>query len=110
MYRKNDVKKALDSIPMRNPNTMEANWAMLANDPIMNRMGLCFDNSIVINIPVNQVQIEWQMPYMHSWSPEYLLELFDSGLKIDITPLYGIKNSMCHMNYELQFVTRQRIS
>ena len=106
MYRKNDVKKALDSIPMRSPNTMEANWAMLANNTLMKRMGLCFDNSIVINIPVNQVQTEWQMPYMHSWTPEDLLEMFESGLKIDITPFSGIKNNMCHMNYELRFKLR----
>lgn len=106
IYPKCIVQNALKSIRFRNPNKMEVTWGSRAAKISKNKKGLCYNNSIVINIPTNQVQTEWQMPYMHSWSPQALLELFEAGMKIDITPFQGIKNNMCHMDYELRFISR----
>jgi hypothetical protein len=47
---------------------------------------------------------------MHSWTPQELLECFEQGLRIDISPFYDVKNSMCHTDYAIQFIPKSQKS
>jgi hypothetical protein len=105
LYRKQGVLEDLRCLNFNNPNRLEEKWAgRLAQ--ITGRLGLCFADSIVVNIPLNLVQNVWYNRNMHSWSVEQLLDMFEFGLKIDINPLQGIKNLSCHIDYEPQFIRR----
>ena len=105
LYLKSDIQQSLQTHSFSSPNTMEASWAG-AQGPFLQRTGLCFTDSVIVNIPVNCVQHDYLNNQMHSWTPQQLLELFEAGQKIDIEPLAGIQNKSCHINYDLTFTTR----
>jgi hypothetical protein len=84
---------------------MESIFARHPNQ-VINRSGLCFSNSIIVNIPTNLIQEDWTNTCMHSWTTSQLLELFKSGKKIDISKLANIKNKSCHIDFELTFIER----
>lgn len=105
LYRKDAIMPDLSNISYSNPNTLEAAWAGIAGR-ILHKTGLCFEHSIIVNIPVNRVQHDYQNNFMNSWNTLELLELFESGKKIDIQPLSGILNTSSHMEYELTFIQR----
>lgn len=105
IYRKSNIEKELKNICFKNPNTLEAAWAARGHQ-VMNCKGLCFNNSIVVNIPINIVQSDYQNRCIRSYTPEQLLELFEKGYRLDFLDLKGVKNKSCHMDYELKFVLR----
>lgn len=105
LYRKQQIKSDLHTMPYNNPNTLEAAWAFRANK-IMHRIGLCFTCSKVVNIPLNQVQTSWQNPHMNYLTPAQLLTMFNEGKKININPIFQIKNPGSHMDYEPSFIQR----
>lgn len=104
IYRKSEVLPALESNSYTSPNTLEASWAR--SQDTSHRVGLCFDDSIIVNIPVNCVQHDFANNHMKAWTTVQLLELFESGKKIDITNLENIKNRSCHIDYNLTFTDR----
>ncbi len=71
---------------------------------IFSKKGLCFYDSVVVNIPTNRVQNVSPNSHMNAWSPEQLLIMFNDGLRIDISLLYGMKNNSTHMDYALHFL------
>jgi hypothetical protein len=103
IYRKSDIQEELMRIDYTSPNTLEYNWFCGA-PRVMNNMGLCFYDSIIINVPINRVQSFCPTPHMNLYSPKQLLEIFVSGSKIDIKPLFKIKNNGCHMDYKPSFI------
>ena len=105
LYRKSNIQQSLQMHSFSSPNTMEAVWAG-SQGSVLHRFGLCFTDSVIVNIPVNCVQQDYSNNQMHSWTPAQLLELFEAGQKIDIEPLAGIQNRSCHINYNLTFITR----
>ena len=106
IYRKKDLIKNFMLMDYTNPNKLEGAWARYAKGQ-RNKKGLCFSESVVVNIPVNLVQDVYPNRHMNGWSPDQLLEKFNEGLKIDISHLHGIKNESCHIAYSLTFTQRQ---
>ncbi len=105
IYAKVTVVPTIASLTFNNPNELEGRWHRLSGS-VMNRRGLCFDTSVVINIPVNRVQNTYCNRHMDTWSTEHLLELFERDFKLDIASLYGIRNESCHSAYNITFVER----
>jgi hypothetical protein len=105
IYRRNDIVQTLETSHYTSPNKMESAWAK-NNGSVSNKKGLCFRDSIIVNIPVNCVQKDYANNQMNSWTPRQLLDMFKAGKKIDISQLKGIKNQSCHINYDLAFVER----
>ncbi len=105
IYRKKDLIKTFVTMDYANPNKLEGIWARYAHEHL-NKKGLCFSDSVVVNIPVNLVQDVCHNRHMNAWSTDQLLEKFNEGLKIDISPLQGIKNESCHIDYSLTFTNR----
>lgn len=103
IYRKSDIQNDLQTISFRNPNTLEAKWAG-KSDKVLTNKGLCFKESIVVNIPINIVQKDCRNRSMFSWTPEELLDIFEQGGKIDFMSLKGMINKSCHIDYVLKFI------
>ena len=107
LYRKTDIRHDFEIMQYRNPNNLEETWAKQAHKNL-EKFGLCYKKSKIVNIPLNIVQdnLFTNNPHMHAYSPDELLEIFNRGLKIDIQPLFGIINTSPHMEYFPEFISR----
>jgi hypothetical protein len=103
VYRKADVIKDFNSFHFANPNTLEGNWACLGGR-VAQRKGLCFTETKIVNLPLNRVQNVCLNRNMQSFTPKELLVSFNKGFKIDIQPLFKIKNPGAHMEYVPTFI------
>lgn len=105
LYRKSDLA-ILTKLPFQSPNQLEAQWHIQAQ-PIMHKIGLCYEHSKIVNIPLNKVQVDFNNRSMEALVPQTLLEYFEQGLKIDIQPLFRIKNRSAHMEFIPMFILRE---
>jgi len=103
IYRKKDISQALLAADFKGPNQLEAAWASRAN---LNLTGLYFDESRVVNIPLNLVQTAWSLKAMHSYSVKELLVRFMQGQKINLEPIANLKNNSVHTDFDIDFVER----
>lgn len=105
IYRKSDIEQVVRKVRFTSPNTFEAYWDHTAD---RSKKGLSYQQSKVVNIPVNRVQEAWGTPHMNSYGTEKLLDMFNKGLRIDIAPLHRIENKAPHMEYALTFKQQEK--
>lgn len=105
IYKKTAIVQDFIMMKYSNPNKLEGAWSHYAKQHL-NEKGLCYNQSIAVNIPTNMVQDVCDNRHMHSWTPEQLREKFNEGQKIDISPLQDIKNESCHIAYALTFTAQ----
>jgi hypothetical protein len=105
IYKKSDIIQDFITMNYTNPNKLEGIWSHNTQKSL-SKKGLCYTNSIVVNIPTNLVQDVCNNRHMNSWTTEQLLEKFNLGQKIDISTLHGINNESCHIAYALTFINR----
>ncbi|MBS0615262.1 MAG: glycosyltransferase family 2 protein [Verrucomicrobia bacterium] len=103
IYRKEDILPRLHKLEFTHPTSLESKWALKGNK---NMVGLYFDASKIVNVPLNVVQNAEANRHMQSYTPEELLKKFESGLKIDIKPFHQISNHSLHIESEITFVPR----
>ena len=104
LYRKLDIRNKLEEMDYNSPNTMEWHWAIGVD---FNKVGLFFEHSKMVNIPLNVVQHdEPDNIHMDMYSTSTLLETFNADMKMDIAPLFHINNQSAHMEYEPTFTQR----
>lgn len=110
LYRKKDLIDLFHSLPYTNPNLLEGNWATWwTQHKAPSNIGLFYENSKILNIPLNKVQtINILNRDMNLYTPQELLEKFEAGYKIDITPLHHVKNKAVHTEYEPTFILRTK--
>lgn len=106
LYRKKDLLYVFHSLEYSNPNLLEGKWAAwYVQHKIANSIGLFYENSKIVNIPLNKVQtINILNRDMNLFTPQELLEKFEAGYKMDTMPLYQIKNNAVHTEYEPTFI------
>jgi hypothetical protein len=108
LFRKEDIASDVINMSYRNPNTFEAQWSGNA-EKIKRRWGFCFEQSKIVNLPLNLVQTSYtNNPHMKNdeFKPIQLLNLFLDGCKMDISSLFQVKNRSAHMEYHPEFVRR----
>jgi len=105
VYPKELVLQEFKNMNFTSPNTLEGRWASRLQKS-KNKRGLCHNASKVLNIPVNLVQNTHRNRNMNYMTPKTLLDVFNSGLKIDIDPFYQLANNSAHIEYELIFKER----
>jgi hypothetical protein len=105
VYKKSEIEEVLSKIDFHNPNLLESRWALKAK---YHKIGLYFDEAKVVNIPLNIVNQsnEWGNRNMQSITPHELLEKFQAGLKIDISPFFHVKHRSPHVDEEVGFISR----
>jgi hypothetical protein len=108
LYRKRDLIDLFKSMEYTNPNLLEGQWAgWWVQHGAPSNKGLFYENSKILNIPLNKVQtINILNRDMNLYTPKELLEKFESGYKIDIAQLYQFKNKAVHTEYEPLFISR----
>lgn len=109
LYRKKDIMDRFTELEYSNPNLLEGRWATWwVQHGAPSHFGLFYENSKILNIPLNKVQtVNIFNRDMDLYTPQELLEKFESGLKIDIQPLYQMKNKAVHTEYEPTFIMRK---
>ncbi len=103
VYRKADIESDFRTMNYVHPNSLEGTWAGHAH---LKKLGLCYETTKMVNIPLNLVNLSSNR-YMHSYTPEELLIKFSEGWKIDIQPLFQIKNKSAHIDYQPNFIQRR---
>jgi hypothetical protein len=102
LYRKSDIKKWLTELNYKHPNSLQFNWAQ---HPPANTIGLYFEHSKMVNLPLNIVHPS-DCPHMNFMTAEELLVKFNQGFKIDIDPLFQVDNPSPHYDYIPEFIPR----
>jgi glycosyltransferase involved in cell wall biosynthesis/predicted SAM-dependent methyltransferase len=105
LYRTADLLPMLNSLPFRNPNTLEAGLASEAPRFAADRPFLCcYARSVAFCAPVNLVQdvCENRAGTHDAFSPGQLAELFATGHRIDVASYDGFVPNACHQEVELR--------
>jgi hypothetical protein len=90
----------------RAPNSFEGALQVHAGQ-FTSRLGVCFRESRIVNLPVNKVQGEYTGNRSGELGPAEVLELWRAGKRLDHRRLYGIVNDAVHQEVELAFVARR---
>ena len=105
MFKKSVILPQIQSLSFTNPNTFEAQWASRFREN-MNKCGICFERSKMVNIPANVVQEEWKNPALNYFSADELLNLFNKGMKIDINDFHQLDINYSHFDKNFKFIRR----
>ena len=107
VYRKKDFIDIFRTLDYTSPNFLESKWAAWwVTYRAPSNKGLFYQNSKILNIPMNKVQTDINNRDMNLYTPQELLELFEAGYKMDIRPLYQMENKAVHTEYEPTFIMR----
>ncbi|MGE0197514.1 MAG: glycosyltransferase family 2 protein [Simkaniaceae bacterium] len=106
LFRKEEIYPYFLCMKFHNPNILQALWNEHAD---LSQIGLYYERSKVVNLPLNIVSAnEWINEKKTNISTKDLLTAFQQGLKMDIVPLKGLENSEIEINYEPQFIKREK--
>jgi hypothetical protein len=98
LYRRNKVVNDFEQLRFHSPNTLEAAWANHGfSNGDLNNLALCYNESKIINIPLNLVQGDWKTAINMGYSLKELLELFELGYRINSSIYQTIDNIAPHM-------------
>jgi len=99
-FRTSEISTLTRSISFTNPNSYES---FLAFYPFNKPKMICFDESIIMNNPVNRVQT-YNNNYHGNIPADYLNENFLNGRIIDLENFKGFRNVSCHQEMPINFV------
>jgi len=107
VYCKEQIKELLCRIDFDTPNFLEGAWCNVGGPQDMEKMGLCYENSKIVNLPLNQVQRSSGIIRNMNISTKDLLAKFNKGYKIDINPLHTMGINSPHMEYVPTYIKRK---
>lgn len=103
LVRKSDIMHLFEKLNYRTPSSLEGEWAGYAD---YSRNGLCYNESAMVNFPLNIVGEYKGNRNAKSYTIEQLLEKFNSGLKLDIVDASSFVPVSPHMEHNLKFIPR----
>ncbi len=103
VFRYDDIFPLVQQIEFKSPNTFERGLKRnrIKARPLMT----CYAESVVVNLPVNRVQNEYdnRAGEEHGVSAEELNTSFLSGKRVNLAPIYALTNNRgCHHELPLQ--------
>jgi hypothetical protein len=99
-FRTKEIAALTKVLTFNNPNSYES---MLAGYPLKRMKMVCFEQSIIVNNPVNKVQT-FNNNFHGNVSAEFLNDNFLDEYIIDLEPFKGFKNISCHQEIEIKLV------
>ena len=102
VYKKADIEAMVKNINFDNPNWLEAHWHKRCKK---DNLGLCYDTSKIVNIPMNVVST-MNNKHLSLYQPKELLKKFLEGSKIDVDAYYQVVNRSSHDNIKPIFIQR----
>lgn len=104
LFDTQEITAMTKSLKFKAPNTYEG-MLMMYRSHVQKRKGLCYEHQFLFNNPCNKVQTE-NDNIAGNITPEFLLEQWNKGLKIDIEPFHHIQTSAPHEEREFHFIKR----
>ena len=99
-FRTKDITPITKVISFTNPNSYES---VLSGYPLNRPKMICFEESIIVNNPINNVQ-NFNNNIHGKISTIFLNDKFLEGYIIDLEDFKGIKNTSCHQEIEIKFI------
>ncbi len=99
-FRTKDIIPFFNALPYNNPNSLESQLSMYS---LNKSKMICFEESVVLTIPVNKVQNFNQNVYGNI-SAKFLNDKFLNDYIIDLEPFDGFKNISCHQEMEYEYI------
>ncbi len=93
LYRRDGIRATFGQLAFSTPNTLEFAWANCGDQA---GYGLCYNDSKIVNVPLNTVQCDWPMFNMN-YPTQELLDLFNQGYRLNVERYFKLKNSAPHM-------------
>jgi hypothetical protein len=88
------------SCVFHSPNTFESALQKFLPQ-FINRMGTCYRETKIVNIPWNRVQTDWRMLCGSGNDVEQMLAHWEAGKQIDLRGIYGVLNTSVHQEFPL---------
>lgn len=104
VFRTDEVLEMTKVLDFKAPNSFEAKLQKF-NRIFKNKTGVCFKDSIILNIPCNKVQNE-NDNISGEVDPVKLLEIFYVK-ELNYKSYEGLKNESCHQEVPLEFLERE---
>jgi hypothetical protein len=104
IFDKNELIFMMSSLEFQAPNSLELGLQLFL-PTFRKRKGLAYPHSVMVNIPWNMVQKEIDN-FHGNITAEYLLGVWNNGLKIDISSFHLCNNQSGHQEFELEITQR----
>ena len=104
IFSTREIRILTQSISFSNPNSYERHLQQF-NKLFLSRFGLCYSDSIVMNLPVNKVQKE-NKNIAGSVHQDELLDQWERKLSIDFEKFAGYRNQSAHEELNIPFKKR----
>lgn len=101
-FRTNEILALTKAFPFNNPNSYES---FLARYPLNRLKMICFEDSIIVNNPINKVQ-NYNNNFHGNITADYLNEQFLNNYIIDLEDFKGINNNACHQEIEIKLMKK----
>jgi hypothetical protein len=101
IFRTAEILPMLQELDYQNPNTLEGQMVHRRNE--LGELMICYNNSIIMNNPINKVQTVNNNLHGNIGAKE-LNDLFLEGNIIDMAGFGGIKNMSAHQELPLTFI------
>lgn len=96
LYKKSKIYSHVNNLSFNSPNKLEEEWSF-GIENVKDEVGLCFETSKIVNIPLNIVQNDLpNNKNMNLYTPKELLELYMLGFRINIDIFYKLNNKSPH--------------
>ena len=102
-FRTKEILSITKVITFKNPNSYES---MLAGYPLNRPKIICFEDSIIVNNPINKVQ-NFNNNVHGNITAEYLNQKFLDDYIIDLENFKGIKNDSCHQEININLIKNE---
>lgn len=99
-----EIKTIIENCSFKAPNSLE-NALQEFRSLFLSRYGICWNESRIINIPLNKVQSENEN-LCGSVHQEQLLEAWERGLELDYRKFYNFKNVSAHQEVSVSLMER----
>lgn len=99
-FRTPEIYSLTKMLNFNNPNSYESE---LSYHPFNRPRMICFEESIIVNNPINKVQ-NFNNNVHGTIDSEYINEKFLNDYIIDLENFKGIKNLSCHQETEINFI------
>lgn len=107
LFDSREIGTLIKNSNFKAPNTLEESL-QLYNNIYKTRYGLCYNKSVIVNIPCNKVQLE-NNNISGNMTPTTLLSKWNEGYQIDYKKLFSYNNISAHQDIELEFIKRTQI-
>lgn len=106
VYDLAEFRPMVESTAFDSPNTFESGLQAFLPQ-FLERIGMCYRESRVLNIPWNRVQTDWFNRSGIDHTAGAMLDYWENGKRIAVQSLYGVHNESVHQEFPLILESRR---